>query len=249
MIPARHARIPAAHCLQQAGFQPGTRGFQPPIIYSKQDSSYVREDYSCPLFAAARTPARHMRSPALQGEGSLSDRCGGSRAECVSQLDCANMFKKIGMLSLRGDGVHESFGLGLQQRLHTVVALGGEVHGHHPGSPGAMTIRWTGHPKTNGIRETSVASAAAWQPSATQVQLWKTPHGEATSGFVQYLTLSNFRRCPVRGRCPFFVVVQFSVAVQFSKTSNFPKIGIHIYVQFSLDSRPILDPEKLPSNF
>ena len=36
------------------------------------------------------------------------------------------------MLSLRGGGVDESFGLGLQQRLHTVVALGGEVHGHQP---------------------------------------------------------------------------------------------------------------------
>ena len=42
------------------------------------------------------------------------------------------MSKKIGMLSLRGGGVGESFGLGLQQRLHTVVALGGEVHGHQP---------------------------------------------------------------------------------------------------------------------
>ena len=70
-------------------------------------------------------------------------------------------------------------------------------------SPGAMTIRWTAHPKTNSIRATSGAPAAAWQPSATQVHLWKTPHGEATSGFVQLiLTLSTFRRCPVRARSP-----------------------------------------------
>ena len=89
-------------------------------------------------------------------------------------------------------------------------------------SPGAMTIRWTAHPKTNGIRATSGAPAAAWQPSATQVHLWKTPHGEATSGFVHLISdVVHFSPVPSS-----WSESNSSSLSNFMSPSSFPKLPI-----------------------
>ena len=143
------------------------------------------------------------------------------------------MPKKIGMLSLRGGGVDESFGLGLQQRLHTVVALGGEVHGHQPRRHDDSLDR----PSQDERRPRNFRCASC-QPSGTQVHLWKTPPGGATSGFVQLISdVVHFSPVPSSWlESNSSSLANFMSPIFRKLESNFPKIGMQIYVQFLWNS-------------